>query len=62
MSYDLSLDNYEDMIFCCDEGEGIGPDEEVLLLEVPITTTGWDFLDLDISSDEVSPLLLLIDA
>ena len=39
MSQDLSLDNYEDIKFCCDEGEGIGPEEGVPLL-LEITTTG----------------------
>ena len=58
----MSLDNYEDIIFCCYDGEGIGPDEGMLLLlEGPITTGDWDFFDLEISS-ELIPLLLLIDA
>jgi len=37
----LSLDNYEDIKFCCEDGEGIGPEEGApLLLRLPITTTG----------------------
>lgn len=48
VSYDLSLDNYDDMIFCCYEGEGIGPEVGILLLlKLPTTTTGWDFFDLE---------------
>lgn len=64
MSYDLSLDSYDDMAICWDDGEGMGIDGVLLLDDdrFPTTTTGWDFFDSDPSYEDVNPLLLLIDA